>query len=307
VRAGMTVTALGALGCVSVLAVASGTAHAAVSGSDNPSGTVSAGATGGGSVPGVLGAATAPGRPGTGDGGSVCTYQSLVLNDEGGIAPGGPTPGGWYSVTCTDPTTGVSLTQTEWITSQPPTATAPPVDPYSVALQAERSIELPEPVAHSSPAATAVVNLPTWLWVDAASWHPYSVSASVGSVSATAVATPVAVTWSMGDGDTVTCDGPGTPFDSARPASAQSTDCSHAYQMSSGQPSSDGGPEDGSFVVSPTVTWAVSWSATGAAGGGTLPSLLTTASIRLVVDQVESVDSYQATAGPSGNDRISPP
>jgi hypothetical protein len=257
-------------------------------------------------VGGTPGIATGDGESGTGDGQAVCTYQSLVLNDEGGIAPGGPTPGGWYSVTCTDPTTGDSVTQTEWIADRPPT-TAPAVDPTSVALQAEHSIELPRPTVHTNPAGAAVVNLPTWLWIDRSSWHPYSVSASVGAVTATAVATPVAVTWSMGDGNTVTCDGPGTPFDSDRPASGQSTDCSYAYLVSSaGQPSQDGDTNDGSFSVSPTVTWAVSWSSVGVAGGGTLPSLLTTTTIRLDVDQVESIDSAQAMAGSSRGDRIPP-
>jgi hypothetical protein len=42
-------------------------------------------------------------------------------------------------VTCTDQSSGASTTQTEWIPDQS-IATAPAVDPRSLALQAERSL-----------------------------------------------------------------------------------------------------------------------------------------------------------------------
>ena len=281
--------ALGA--CMAAVALAPGAAFASSAGTDNPSGTVTVGAGDGGSAGGAASGPVGTGGSGSGGGSTVCTSVSLVLNDEGGIAPGGPTPGGWYSVTCTDLATGQSVTQTVWIADQP-APVAPTVSPYSVALQAERSIQLPRPSLHLNPSAAAVVNLPTWLWIDAALWRPYSVSASVGAVTATAVARPVSVTWSPGDGSAVTCPGPGTPFDSELPAAGQSTDCSHTYETSSaGQPSSDGLPDDASFPVRATVTWAVTWSTVGGAGGGTLPALVTTASTSLRVEQVESVNS----------------
>jgi hypothetical protein len=220
-------------------------------------------------------------------------------------------------VTCIDVSTGASTTETEWIADEaaPPTATpaqapVPAVDPYSVALQAENTIDLPRPTIHTDPAGSAVVNLATWLWIDRPEWHPYSVSATVGPVTATAVATPVRVTWSMGEGDIVTCTGPGTPFDLDRPASSQATDCSFTYRVASaGQTGQTGqtGPDGaagGSFVVSAAIDWSVSWSAQGAAGGGTLPALVTTASSRLRVEQVESINSYQALAGTSPSEGV---
>ena len=121
------------------------------------------------------------------------------------------------------------------------------------------------------PSAVSIVNLPTWLWIDAGMWHSYSVTASVGPVSATAVATPSEVTWSMGDGSVVLCDGPGTPYDPTV-APGQWTRCAHAYAVSSaGQPSPDGNANDGAFGVRATIDWSVSWSVTGAVGGGSLP------------------------------------
>jgi hypothetical protein len=191
--------------------------------------------------------------------------------------------------------TGASVTKTEWIPDRSATS-IPAVNPYAVALEAENSLRLPSPTGYFNPPGVSVVNLPTWFWVDTVLWHPYSVTATVGSVSATAVAAPVAVTWLTGDGRVTTCDGPGIPFEQERSSSQQSTYCSHTYTTSSlGQPSPDGNPNDGAFAVSITIDWSVSWSAQGDSGGGRLPSLFTTSSTSVRVEQVESID----TAGPS--------
>ena len=142
------------------------------------------------------------------------------------------------------------------------------------------------------------MNLPTWLWVDDAMWHPYSVTASVGLVSATAVATPISVTWTMGDASVVSCDGPGVPFDVTRPASQQTTSCVYVYRISSaGGSAPDGDPDDAAFTVQATVSWAVEWSAEGSPGGGALPTLTTSASTRLRVEQVESI--FGTALGPA--------
>ena len=270
-------------------------AFAGAAGTDGPGGTVTVGASDGGSSPGGPGGALPPGGGSGGgtSGGSpwACIYTSLVLNDEGGFAPGGSTPGGWYSVTCIDDATGAATTRTEWISDQA-VATAPAVDPHQVALQAENSLDLPVPSLHVNPSGPSVVNLPTWLWIDPSVWHQYSVTASAGTVSATAVATPESVTWEMGDGGAVVCTGPGHPFEAALPAGGQRTPCAFTYRTSSaGQPSSDGNPDDAAYTVRATITWDVSWTAQGAPGQGLLPSLTTSAESSLRVVQVESVNS----------------
>jgi hypothetical protein len=271
-------------------------------GNEGPGGTVTVGASDGGSSNGAFPGSTA-GDQGNGPNGGasgpgtnpwVCTYTQLVLNDIGGFAPGGPTPGSWYTVTCANRLTGANVTQTEWIPDQS-AAGPPPVDPHTLALQAENSLQLPAPTTHLNPSGASIVNLPTWLWIDAAIWHPQSVSASAGPVSATAVATPVSVSWSMGDGGGLTCDGPGTPFLPAQPTSGQSTGCAYTYaRTSAGQPSSDGNPDDGAFDVTATVTWSVSWTAQGATGGGALPTLFTSTSTPVRVEQVESINETAA-------------
>jgi hypothetical protein len=221
-----------------------------------------------------------------------CVLAPVDSELAGAMGPGGSTPGQWYAMWCNGqeyiPSTGMF-----WIPdSKAPVAKsgAGPVDPLVLAEQAYRTILLPSPSIHTNPSPYTVVNLPTWLWVTSAAWHPLEATASAGAVTATAVATPSSVTWSMGDGSTVVCRGPGTAYDPNEPAVSQSTDCSYTYtQSSAGQPSSDGNPDDGAYQVSATITWSVTWKATGAPGGGELPALETASTAPLRVEQIESV------------------
>jgi hypothetical protein len=275
-------------------------AGAGVAGSDGPGGTVSVGASGSGTQPGWPGASGGGGGAGTGVNANpwICTDTPLALNDES-QAPGGALPGGWFSVTCVDLATGSMETTTEWITQAAGKQADPAVDPRLLAVQAERSLRLPDPQLRFSPEGSAVVNLPTWLWVAASIWRPESVNASAGGVTATAVAMPISVSWTMGDGTTVTCNGPGVPYVPTEAPDVQTTTCEHTYLESSvNQPSPDGDPNDGSFTVTATVNWSVSWSAVGAPGGGALPSLTTASTLPERVEQVESVNTLGGGGGP---------
>ena len=161
---------------------------------------------------------------------------------------------------------------------------------------------LPSPVLRLDPTGSSVVGLATWLWVDPILWRTDAVTASAGGVSATALARPVGIIWTTGDGAQVACGGPGVPYVAALAAVSQSTYCSHSYARSSfGQPTPDGDPDDGRYAVSATVEWAVSWTAVGASGGGMLPTLYTTGTTSLRVVQVESLN---AVASPSVNGRL---
>jgi hypothetical protein len=262
-------------------------------GAGSGGGTVTVGAGAGSGTGGSSGGSTG----GSSSGGSgttspwECTYTYLALNNEGGFPSGGALPGAWYSITCDDTSTGAQVTQTAWITGAP-TATAAAVDPHALALQAEQSMSLPAPGLRLDPAGSSVVGLATWLWVDPVLWHADTVTATAGGVSATAVARPVGVTWTTGDGVQVECGGPGVPYAPALPASSQTTYCSHTYGRSSlGQPTPDGDPDDGRYAVSATVEWAVSWTVVGAQGGGVLPTLYTTGSTSLRVVQIESLNA----------------
>lgn len=229
---------------------------------------------------------------GGGGGGTTdpCVFEPAPVQLAKALGPGGPMPGEWYITLCPDESVRLGQGTLSWVTDAPGGPAPTQTPPADVALEAAASMTLPAPLVGTDPAGSTVVNLPTWLWVDPSTWRPQSVSASAGGVTATATATPVSVTFRTGDGAVVTCDGPGTPYVPGRPADQQSTTCAHTYTTSSlGQPSPDGNPDDGVFVVSATVTWAVSWVSVGAPGGGSLPPLETSSSIELRVEQIESV------------------
>ena len=240
-------------------------------------------------------------RRGASDGGQgpSCTYTQLSGLEmvEFAAEPGGPTPGRWFLAPCE----GASMSgngHLEWLYTGPSAARAPTVvsqaNPGAAAEEAEASIVLPMPSIDVNPVEFSVVNLRTWLAIAPALWHPYGATATVGGVTATALATPETVRWTMGDGGVVECAGPGTQYAPDLAASLQSTSCGYTYERSSdGEPSRDGEANDGAFPVMATVTWKVTWTAVGAPGGGPLPSLQTTSTTAIRVEQVESVGAGQ--------------
>jgi hypothetical protein len=135
--------------------------------------------------------------------------------------------------------------------------------PELLAEHALRSIAIPEPpIATSPPADRHVVQVPSWLWVDGGWWTTYSASATAGLVTATVTAQPTQARWSMGDGSTVTCGGPGVPWAPGLPEGA--TDCAHTYtSASSTQP---GGTYPLEVAVEFSVTWTSNIGASGALG-----------------------------------------
>ena len=194
-----------------------------------------------------------------------CTYVVPPPQTQEVLGIGGQTPGQWViPVNCGGP----SITNPAapfWVTNTQ-TAAAPvnPVDPAALAQQALSKLPLATPSIEMAPPTSSdqLVNVSTWLWVNPAAWQSLSATAAAGPVSATATATPVEVVWNMGDGDHITCDGPGTPYNPSDPNA--STNCSYTWAQSSvGQP-------DGAYEVTATVYWQVAWTATGAPGGGNL-------------------------------------
>jgi hypothetical protein len=162
----------------------------------------------------------------------------------------------------------------------------PGVPPPGVLGQiARRLLVLPSPVIRSSPKPgdLQLVHLPVWLWVNRAVWAPMSKTAAVPGERVTATATPVSVTWRTGDGSVVTCRGPGTPYTRRYSPASASPDCGHTYSRSSaGQPR-------GAYKVTATITWIVTWQATGGAGG-TLPPLFTVAAAAFRVAESQAVN-----------------
>ena len=169
----------------------------------------------------------------------------------------------------------------------PPGRGAPaPPPPGVLAALAVRFLRLPDPVIRSSPApgALQLTRLPTWLWVAPAAWRPQSKTAHVPGESVTATATPVSASWRMGDGKTVTCHGPGTAYNRGDNPASSSPTCGYTYARSSaGQPHA-------AYHVTVTITWDITWTGTGGAGGA-LPPLFTAAAAAMRVAESQAVNT----------------
>jgi hypothetical protein len=145
-------------------------------------------------------------------------------------------------------------------------APPPPPDPRRLAQQAIASMQLraidigivPEPGADR----LGLIGLPTWMWVnqpDAHTWGPITRSVSAGGVTATVTARVDRIMWNMGDGTTVTCTTPGTPYEDHY-GNTDSPDCGHRYTRTSvGQPSN-------AYTVTATSYWDIEWSGAGQGG-----------------------------------------
>lgn len=192
-----------------------------------------------------------------------CRYVAVGPTSLQLLGVGGPTPGQWVDPVCAGPGT-IDPMPVVWVTTAAGQPVAAAVNPAVLAQQAVSQLPLPRPSIEMAPPPDRdqLVNVSSWLWVDRAAWRSLSATAAAGPVSATATAAPAEVVWSMGDGHSVTCDGPGVPYDSSDPNAT--TYCSYTWTSSSaGQPG-------GVYRVSVTVYYRASWSATGAPGGGSL-------------------------------------
>ncbi len=142
-----------------------------------------------------------------------------------------------------------------WLAAPP---TAPDAEALARAAVSQMGLEpvsigiVPEPL----PGRVGIVGLPTWMWVEHASdttMGPISRTATADGYSVAARAHVTHIDWSMGDGTTITCTGPGTRYED-RYGKSSSPTCGHHYTRS------------GSYPVSATSHWAIDWSAPGQTG-----------------------------------------
>jgi hypothetical protein len=192
-----------------------------------------------------------------------------------------PQGGAWYVYRCSGPGVHDGLYRAPiWLPDGEVPAAALP-SPQELADQARAQLRLPTPRIEANPPGDKLVNLPTWLWVSRGSWGTRQATASVPGVLVTAVATPTSVSWSMGDGNTVSCSGPGTPYTATAEPTMASPDCGHTYRRSSAA------VPGRLFAVTATVHWTVTWS--GAGAGGTLPDMTTLGTAAFRVAEVQAL------------------
>lgn len=170
---------------------------------------------------------------------------------------------------------------------RPQAAAGPAVTPEILAQRAYRFLPLPAPMIHTNPPPTGeqLVNLPTLLWADRATWGARRATASVPGLAVTVTAMPTTITWRMGDGGVVVCHGPGAPFNPRAVRQDQAGACSYSYRRASA------GALAGRFAVTATTTWRITWTASGGAGGGTLPPLSRSSQTALRVAEVQAINT----------------
>ncbi|RQX02829.1 ATP/GTP-binding protein [Micromonospora arida] len=132
---------------------------------------------------------------------------------------------------------------------------------------------------------TGLVGLPIWLWnkVSPSTWGPITRTAAVPGRSVTATATAQKIVWTMGDGSSVTCTTPGTPYQPSY-GNKKSPDCGYSGYS---QPSST--QAEGRYTVTATTSWLVTWSGGGGTTGSQTVDLSSTATID--IDELQVITS----------------
>ncbi|MFI8206085.1 hypothetical protein [Streptomyces sp. NPDC085937] len=153
----------------------------------------------------------------------------------------------------------------------PPPRYEQAIRPEILAALAYQHMELPDTKVSLAPEQTTKVNLPTWAWLDKAVFDEAQATAALNvpgfNIQATTTARPVSLTLEPGTDDAVTypasgeCtindDGSiGEPY--ARGKAHRNPPCGIKYLRSSG---------DGTYNLQATITWDISWTGTGGAGG----------------------------------------
>ena len=249
-------------------------AYAACSGSGSVDST-------GGSADGDCGGPagpTPPSGPGGGSAGPPCEangqpghreyeYQGPVdeksqvgnpLGGDGTIGIPYGTPAAWYLVWCVLPD-GSRVSEGSQALA---TSAVTPVDPTVLRDRARARVKPPAPVLSMAPTGDdripAIVQMPTWLAVSGG-WAPITETESEGAVTVSVTATPRAVLWTMGDGHSQSCGGPGVVWHSGLPEDA--TNCSYTYGVDSS------GERDGRYHGSARVSWDFTWALNGTPQG----------------------------------------
>jgi hypothetical protein len=134
-------------------------------------------------------------------------------------------------------------------------------------------------VPEDVPGRLGLVGLPVWMWTTPGptTFGPQTLTGTAGGITITATARVERIVWSMGDGTSVTCRTPGTPYREAF-GDRMSPDCGHRYSRTSvGKPGN-------AYPITATSYWAVDW--TGGGASGQIPLTLT-AQTRIQVGELQ--------------------
>jgi hypothetical protein len=212
------------------------------------------------------GSSSKPADTGSGQSGSkaVCTVKKMDPQPPAGSMfweDKSPKDGAVYQRTCRNGPDGAPVNST--FVADGAAAGVAAVDPAVVAQQAVAKMKLVGPdIASPRAAGKYIVGVPMWMWVNKSptAYGPNTTTATAGGVTVTATANVSKIDWKMGDGSTVTCNGPGTAY-AASYGKQESPTCGHTYTRTSVSQSG------AKYAVTATATWTVDWQVNG--GGGT--------------------------------------
>jgi hypothetical protein len=131
-------------------------------------------------------------------------------------------------------------------------------------------------VPEDRPGSIGAVGAPVYMWTarGPARFGPQTLTGSAGGVTISATARVDRIVWSMGDGATVTCRTPGTPYED-RYGFNPSPDCGHRYnRTSTGQPGN-------AYPITATSFWVVNWTGPGGSAGQITLDLTSRTSIQV--------------------------
>ncbi|MFC7257773.1 hypothetical protein [Streptomyces lutosisoli] len=167
------------------------------------------------------------------------------------------------------------------------------VTPEVLAELAYNRVQVPDTEVTLAPEDTTKVNLPTWAWLDKAKFKDVSVTASLNvnglNIQAITTAKPVSLKLEPGtsDAETYPASGECTFNDDgsigeayAKGKADETPPCGIKYLRSSG---------DGTYKLRATITWQITWTGTGGAGGK-LPNGTFGNTQNVTVQEIQSVN-----------------
>jgi hypothetical protein len=191
-----------------------------------------------------------------------------------------------------DPEANSCDKQPFWVDEGKPPNEPLAVSPKVLAEYAYDELPVPGTEIEMAPAGRSTVNLPTWIWLDKATFKKTSVTASLPGtgLSATTTAEPVSLHIEPGTADaqtypasgdcTINDDGSiGEPY--AQGKAAKTPPCGVSYLRATGS--------DGAYPLQATVTWKISWTSTNGEGGG-LPDGTFGTTQDVKVQEIQSVN-----------------
>ncbi len=208
---------------------------------------------------------------GSGDGGgasdpNACRYELADPQPPPGTDGHPAGTGAYYMAICPTGDGGVS-SRLVWLET-PPADLGPSPEELARRALAQIRLDGAQIGIAPSPDGAGLVGLPVWLWtaVTPNTWGPISASDTDGlTVTITAQATHIV--WDMGDGNSVTCTSPGTPYDSSY-GSQPSPTCGYprAGDSTPGYQAPSRTQPDGVYHITATTHWRVDWSGGGQSG-----------------------------------------